>query len=75
MGPSHCTDQWQSLPGTWVEIRLNGIFCCRGLVDDSMPDASGLWLAGDGADTRRFFSKQDGYQVWTTLFPLSPQDA
>lgn len=38
-----------------------------GLVDDVMPDASGVWLAADGIRSREFIEKAQGYSLWTSL--------
>lgn len=67
----HPTDQWQSLPGNVVEVRLQGNLYRRGLVDAAMPDASGLWLAADGTGSRQFIDKASGYLVYTSLYPRS----
>lgn len=67
----HPTDQWQSLVGEIVEVRLNGEVYRRGLVDNAMPDASGLWIAPDGAVQREFIEAASGFQVWTRLYPRS----
>jgi len=39
------------------------------LVEDAMPDASGIWLAADGAFGRELIEKAEGYEIWTTLHP------
>ena len=70
----HVTDQWQSLAGTVVEVRIGGELYRDGLVDAAMADASGFWLAADGADTREFIDVASGYQVWTSLYPRSSKD-
>ena len=61
----HRTDQWQSLVGEIVQIRLDGEFYREGLVDAAMPDASGLWVAAEGASQRKFIDSASGYEVWT----------
>lgn len=48
----HPTDQWQSLVGEIVEFRLVGEVYRQRLGDDAMPDASGLWIASEGAVQR-----------------------
>ena len=63
------TDQWQSLVGEIVEVRLNGEMYRKGLVDAAMPDASGLWIAPEGAVQREFIEAASGYEVWTSLYP------
>jgi hypothetical protein len=70
----HITDQWQSLAGSVVEVRIRGELYRHGLVDAAMADASGFWLAAHGADTREFIHVAFGYQVWTSLYPRSSKD-
>jgi hypothetical protein len=70
----HRTDQWQSLAGEVVEVWLGGAVYRKGLVDDAMPDASGLWLAWEGAFPRQFIDAASGFEVWTTLYPRSGRD-
>lgn len=65
----HRTDQWQSLRGEIVLVRLYGAVYRKGLVDDVMPDASGLWLAPEGAFERKFIDSASGFEVWTSLYP------
>jgi hypothetical protein len=67
----HATDQWQSLVGHVVEVRLQGYLYRRALVEEAMPDASGLWLAADGTSSRQFIDKTCGYTVYTSLYPRS----
>lgn len=66
------TDQWQSLIGEMVEVRLDGALYRRGLVDDAMPDASGLWIAQEAASMREFIGAGSGFEIWTSLYPPSP---
>lgn len=66
---AHRTEEWQSLPGNIVEVRLDGRYHRRGLVEEAMPDASGVWLAADGAVGREFIEKAERYEIWTTLYP------
>lgn len=68
------TDQWQSLAGEIVEVRLDGKVYRKGLVDDAMPDASGLWIAPEGAAQREFIDAASGFEVWTSLYPRSRWD-
>jgi hypothetical protein len=67
----HATDQWQSLPGNVVEVRLQGNLYRSGFVDAAMSDGSGLWLAAEGAMSREFIEKTSGYRVYTNLYPRS----
>jgi hypothetical protein len=67
------TDQWQSLVGEIVEVRLVGEVYRKGLVDDAMPDASGLWIAREGAAQREFIDAASGFEVWTSRYPRSPR--
>lgn len=70
----HCTDQWQALAGEVVEVRLGGQLYRTGVVDDVMPDRSGLWLARDGFLPRKFIDAASGFEVWTSLYPRSGSD-
>jgi hypothetical protein len=65
----HSTDQWQSLVGEFVEVRLNGEVYRRGRVDAAMPDASGLWIAAEAVYPREYLDAASGFEVWTDLFP------
>lgn len=67
----HRTDQWQSLVGEIVEVWLDGGLYRRGLVDDAMPDASGLWIAPEAASQREFIDAASGFEVWISLDPLA----
>jgi hypothetical protein len=70
----HCTDQWQSLVGEFVEVWLNGRLYRQGLVDDAMFDGSGLWLAPEAVFQREFIDAASGFEVWTSLYPRSRWD-
>jgi hypothetical protein len=63
---NHCTFEWQFLRGEIVEVRRGFVLYRHGLVDDVMPDASGLWLASDGIESREFIHKASGFTIWTT---------
>lgn len=65
------TDEWQSLAGEIVEVRAGGKVYRKGLVDDTMPDASGLWIALEGAAQREFIDAASGFEVWTSVYPRS----
>jgi hypothetical protein len=65
----HPTDQWQSLSGEFVEVRLHGEVYRRGWVDAAMPDASGLWIAAEAVHPREYVDAASGYEVWTSLYP------
>jgi hypothetical protein len=67
----HRTDQWQSLVGETIEVRLEGEVYRKGWVDAAMPDASGLWIAPEGAFQREFIDAASGFEVWTRLYPRS----
>ena len=67
----HRTDQWQSLRGEIVEVWFHGDLYRKGLVDDAMPDASGLWIALEGAFQREFIDAASGFEIWTRLYPRS----
>lgn len=65
----HGTDQWQSLVGETVEVWLDGEVYRNGLVDAAMPDASGLWIAPEGAVQREFIHAASGFEVWASPCP------
>ncbi|MDQ0733317.1 hypothetical protein [Arthrobacter sp. B1I2] len=58
------TVDWQSHVGDVVEIRDNTRVVRRGIVEEEMPDGSGLWLAADATDRREYFHKDLGYELW-----------
>lgn len=68
----HPTDQWQSLVGEIVEVRIDGDVYRKGRVDAAMPDASGLWIGQEAVFQREFIDASSGYEVWTSLYPRSP---
>jgi hypothetical protein len=70
----HRTDQWQSLVGQIVEVRLDGGLHRRGVVDEAMLDGSGLWLAPEAVSPREFIEAASGFEVWTSLYPRSRWD-
>ena len=70
----HRTDQWQSLVGEIVEVRLDGEVYRRGLVDDAMPDGSGIWIAPEAVFPREFIDAASGFEVRTSLYPRSRWD-
>lgn len=63
----HLSTEWQSVRGETVEVRLGKSLYRVGLVDEVMPDASGVWLAADGLQSREFIEKARGYSLWTSL--------
>jgi hypothetical protein len=66
----HRTDQWQALVGEILEVRLDGEAYRKGLVDDAMPNASGLWIALETAFQQEFIDSASGFEVWTSAFTL-----
>lgn len=56
-------DDWTQLQDRFVEIDRRGTILDRGLVDAVTDEGSILWLAHDGAATRRLILKQDGVCV------------
>jgi hypothetical protein len=45
-----------------------------GVVDEAMPDGSGLWLAPETVFQREFIDAASGFEVWTSLYPRSGWD-
>lgn len=56
-------DDWTQLKDWLVEIHRRGTILDRGRVDAVTDEGSILWLAHDGAATRRLILKQDGVHV------------
>ncbi|MGP0222361.1 hypothetical protein [Paenarthrobacter sp. NCHU4564] len=55
---------WAQLTGHVVEVWLKDDRIMSGVVEQAAADDSVLWLAADGAESRRLFDKSTGYQVW-----------
>jgi hypothetical protein len=64
------TGEWQVLPGLTVEVWLGRQFYRGALVDDAMPDSSGVWLATEGPYGREYVDKDRGYMIWRPLHPV-----
>lgn len=60
------TPDWQSRVGIVVEVRSGAGVVRRGIVEEEMPDCSGLWLAADATDHRQYFHKELGYELWVS---------
>lgn len=56
--------EWRGLIGNVVEVHLDGQVYRRGLVDDVMPDSSGLWIALDANSPREYLDAASGFEVW-----------
>lgn len=70
----HPTDRWGSLIGEIVEVWLDGGLYRRGLVDDAMPNDSGLWIAPEALCQREYIDAALKFEVWTSLYPRSRWD-
>jgi hypothetical protein len=57
--------EWDSLAGAIVDVYLHHDFHRRGVVEDVMPDSSGLWIAAESPCTREFIDKASGYTLKT----------
>ena len=55
---------WQNRVGRLAEIRRNEDIVRRGIIEEEMPDGSGLWLAADVIDRREYFHKDLGFELW-----------
>lgn len=64
---------WWSLIGETVEVWLEGKLYRRGVVDEAMPNGSGLWLAREGIEAREFISRSSGFEARSALAP-GPSD-
>jgi hypothetical protein len=62
--PYHPHDDWKTLVGRWVQIRVNCMLVDQGVVDAVTSDNSVLWLEADGALGRRLFMREDNFEVW-----------
>jgi hypothetical protein len=71
VGPllTHCPDRWQSLAGQDVEVSFQGAHYRSGMVESTLGDGSGLWLAADGVDQREFIDQASGFKIWTSVYP------
>lgn len=50
---------WPSLVGKVVEVWSMGSLHRTGLVEDAMPDGSGLWIAADGSMPRQYIDASE----------------
>lgn len=57
-------DDWPGLDGHVVEVWRLGEHVTTGTVEQTSEDGSVLWLAAEGAVTRRLFDKKSGYRMW-----------
>ncbi|MDR6688643.1 hypothetical protein J2Y41_004238 [Arthrobacter sp. 1088] len=61
--------KWKTVIGEKVEVWLEGEMYRHGLVDDVMPDGSGLWLASEGPFHREYVDVASGFEVRTGHLP------
>lgn len=61
------TTEWRFLQGISVDVFLDGDLYRSGVVDDTMPDNSALWLAAHGTQPRQYVDKAGGYVVVRAL--------
>jgi len=64
------TAEWESLSGAVVDVYLHDDLHRHGVVEDVMPDSSGLWIAAQGLCSREFIDKASGYTVRTDPWGL-----
>ncbi|MBT8163130.1 MULTISPECIES: hypothetical protein [Arthrobacter] len=57
---------WALAKGELVEVRHHELPPREGLVDEVTPDGVILWLAAEGATTRRMIDKSEGFEVWVS---------
>lgn len=69
----HLQTDWKRSLGQRVEIRLNGRPVRTGTVEAVMPDDSILWIAAEGADSRKMLARADGFQVFTRYAWTHPE--
>ncbi len=56
-------DDWSTLNGANVEIRLKGRIVCAGTVDTVTEDGRIIWILPTG-DTRRLYEQNGIFEVW-----------
>lgn len=61
------TQDWACLDGRNVEIRREGKNVDLGKVDLVSLDGTVLWLAADGADSRRLYAKAERYEAFPAM--------
>jgi len=57
------TAEWEYLSGAVVDVYLHDDLHRQGVVEDVMPDSSGLWIAAQGPCSREFIDKASGFAV------------
>ncbi|MGG6383245.1 MULTISPECIES: hypothetical protein [Micrococcaceae] len=67
---SYRCDDWGRFVGAEVEIRRRGRLVRAGVVDAVAADVAMLWLAADGAESRRIFEAAEGFEVWADSHDL-----
>jgi hypothetical protein len=55
---------WFSIKGKQVEIRLRGRSTDQGLVETAAKDGFVLWLESIGGISRRLYVKAERYEAW-----------
>ncbi|MCP1411727.1 hypothetical protein [Paenarthrobacter sp. A20] len=58
-------DDWSTLSGANVQIRLHGHTVCAGIVDAVTENGRILWILPTG-DSRRLYEQDGSYEVWAT---------
>lgn len=56
-------EQWSSLVGCYVEVRLAGVRVAGGRVEEASTDNDFIWIAADGTETRKLFDRPSGYRI------------
>lgn len=62
--PAH-RENWSGLLGCHVEVHHSGDVVAAGLIDAVSPNGDLIWIAAEGADTRKIYDKASGYEIWT----------
>jgi hypothetical protein len=57
-------NDWSSLKGSFVQIRLDGRGVDSGQVETVAEDGTVLWLERHGANSRRLYARSEHYEAW-----------
>jgi hypothetical protein len=55
---------WSSMKGKHIEIRLYGRPLDQGIIETTAKDGSVIWLESSGAISRRLYAKAEQYEAW-----------
>lgn len=61
-------DNWPTLSGCQIQVRLNGRTVCAGIVGEVSACGTVLWIQ-PFTGVRRAFNKHDSYEAWALSAP------